>query len=146
MPLGLLFGSLPWKGIAIAGALFLAVLGASWIAGTLKREGALEVQATELQGIANANAEKAKRAEAMRQAQAAIAVKTAAAAKADRNRYEKERKAYAHTAPADNGPIAPVLRHELDRLREPAPADRPGGGATPAPAGGSGPPGLPGRP
>lgn len=131
-PLALL-GELPWKPMAIIGACVVLFLIFGKIQATFEAKGKLTAQLDQSIDIGNGNAAAADHAAELVKKANGIAAAEHERADKEHAKYEHERYLNAHVKAADNGPIAPVLRRELDRLPQPAtPDDHQAGAATAA--------------
>lgn len=112
--------ALPWRAIGIAAAVLFALLALGYVVGTIKRAGMLEAQRDTALAAAAANAQIAEwQAEDHAKVLAAMAANTNTRA-GIRSGADVNRRAITNAPPSDDGPLAPVLRRTLDRLRGPA--------------------------
>lgn len=117
MPWMLAAKALPWRAIGIAAAVIVGLLAVAYVVGTIKRAGMLEAQRDTALAAAAANAQIAEwqaqdHAKVLAVLEENGKVRAGTRAKADANR-----KAITDAPPQDDGPLAPVLRRTLDRLR-----------------------------
>jgi hypothetical protein len=123
-----LLGEIPWKPVAIAGICIIAYLFIGKIIADEQAKGKLAAQLDQAIDVGNHNAEQVEQADKRWREANDVAAATAKKAAEDHRRFERERLANAHVKPSENGPIAPVLRRELDRLPHAAPSgDNPNG-------------------
>lgn len=118
MPLlGLLGGAIPWKLIGGIGAVLAVVMSLSYCSAQIKKVGKLEGQLDSAIEIANSNSAQLKlersRAEALQKAITEYGkLRLDVKKKADSNRTR-----IVNAPKEDDGPLAPVLRRELDSLQ-----------------------------
>lgn len=117
MPIGLLLGGIPWRLVAVAGIIAGLAIGAMYVAGQLKKIGRLESELTIATNVARINATtvKIERAEYARREE--IAGRRDAQLAKIRGNHAQVRKEIASAPATDDGPLAPVLRRQLERMR-----------------------------
>ena len=130
----LLFSAFPWRLVAILGVAAGLAFGTMYIAGQLKKIGALQAQVTQVTAVANANAAEVKRLEAENKRVRQEAAKAAEAKTAIRNTGKTRRQAISVAPPTDDGPLAPVARRWISGLPEPAASGGASGATTSAKA------------
>lgn len=136
MPIGLLLGGIPWRLVAAIGIFAGVLLGAVYVTGQIKKIGRLESEVAIATNVARINAQTVKIERAEYERREMIASTWAATKDKIRANHATVRKAIASAPTSDDGPLAPVLRQQLERMRGQAPAgaaDR-----APAPAGSAG--------
>lgn len=140
MPLGLLAGAIPWRLVAILAGVAGILLGAVYVTGQIKKIGRLESELGIAVGAARINAQTVKIERAEYERREAIAGRRDALLAKIRGKHATVRKEIASAPASDDGPVAPVLRRQLERMRQQAGR----GGADRAPSAGGGAGTLPG--
>ncbi len=117
--LGLLGGAVPWRAVGIGAIALTCGVAVVLILNQAKTIGHLESERAAAIAAATANAAIAEHAH-REYARVQAATDAAAVAKiAIRRNADNHRRNITDAPHADDGPLAPVLRRELDRLPEP---------------------------
>lgn len=113
----LLLSAIPWRLVAILGVCAGLFFGVMYVTSQLKKIGRLEAQLDSAIEVSNANAEIALKATAEAQRVQALMLAGSKAKGEIRRKAATRRTQINETLPSDDGPLAPVLRLELDSLQ-----------------------------
>jgi len=108
---------IPWKLVGIVVGCAMLALGALYIVGIIKENGSLKVQLDNAIEVANSNAENLRLERIEHQRIETITTEVVTNKTQNRKKADTVRKEIVNAPPTDDGPIAPVLRRQLDRLR-----------------------------
>ena len=117
--LKLLGGGIPWKLLGVIGIAAGVAIGAVYFVRQVKLAGIYEAQRDTALAASAENARLAQwQAEESQRLQGIVA-ENAKEKAAQRRRYDQLRRSIADAPDTEDGPLAAVLRHTLDGLREP---------------------------
>lgn len=115
--LRLLAGAIPWRLVAIIGLALGLSIGAIYVVAQLKSIGRLQAEVGIAAAAAALNANQVKIERAAYAAREIIATKWVGDRDLIKTRATGARKEIANAPASDDGPVAPVLGRELERLR-----------------------------
>lgn len=144
-----LLSLIPGRALIIGAAVVVALIIGLYVVGQLKRVGKLEGQLDASIELSNQNAEIAEKQRAEMERLQGIDAENAKLRARLRRASDDNRRAISNAPPSDDGPLAPVLRRQLDSLRGdegPNAADRAAAPAYLVPIPGAMPGAVPPRP